>query len=61
MDLEQKLERFKNYYNQIRVHQSLEGATPEEKAGGEMTQPVDLGNYRWQAHCHGLFDLPIAA
>jgi transposase InsO family protein len=61
MDLEQKLEQFKIYYNQIRVHQSLEGVTPEEKAGRATIQPLDLGNYRWQAHCHGLFDLPIAA
>jgi transposase InsO family protein len=61
MDLEQKLEQFKIYYNQLRVHQSLEGATPEEKAGRATIQPLDLGNYRWQAHCHCLFDLPIAA
>jgi transposase InsO family protein len=61
MDLEQKLEQFKSYYNQIRVHQSLDGATPNEKAGHATIQPVDLGNYGWQAHCHGLFELPIAA
>ena len=61
MDLAQKLEEFKSYYNQIRVHQSLEGVTPEEKAGSATTQPLDLGNYRWHAHCHGLFELPIAA
>jgi transposase InsO family protein len=61
MDLKQKLEQFKSYYNQIRVHQSLKGATLEEKAGRATTRPLDLGNYRWQAHCHGLFELPIAA
>ena len=31
MDLERRLELFKTYYNESRVHQSLEGATPEEK------------------------------
>jgi transposase InsO family protein len=60
MDLEQKLEQFKSY-NQIRVHQSLDGATPDEKAGCATTQPLNLGDSRWQAHCHGLFELPIAA
>ena len=35
--------------------------TPEEKAGRATTQPFDLGNYRWQSHCHGLFELSIAA
>ena len=60
-DLERKLELFKNYYNAARVHQGLSGATPEEKAGGPTPQPADLENHRWQSHCHGLFELPIAA
>lgn len=61
VDLEQKLEQFKNYYNQFRVHQSLEGATPAEKGGRSTAQPINLEQYTWQAHCHGLFELPIAA
>jgi putative transposase len=60
-DLERKLELFKNYYNATRVHQGLSGDTPEEKAGGPTAQPANLENYRWQSHCHGLFELPIAA
>jgi transposase InsO family protein len=60
-DLERKLELFKNYYNAARVHQGLSGDTPGEKAGGPTPQPAGLQNYRWQSHCHGLFDLPIAA
>lgn len=62
--LANKLQRYvqgNSYYNQIRVHQSLEGAIPEEKAGRATTPPLDLRAYRWQAHCHGLFELPIAA
>jgi hypothetical protein len=31
------------------------------KAGGPTPQPAGLENYRWQSHCHGLFELPIAA
>jgi len=60
-DLERKLALFKDYYNTARVHQGLAGDTPEEKAGGPTPQAADLQNYRWQSHCHGLFELPIAA
>ena len=60
-DLERKLESFRNYYNAARMHQVLSGATPGEKAGGPTPQPAGLENYRWQSHCHGLFELPIAA
>jgi transposase InsO family protein len=59
MDLAQKLEEFKSYYNQIRVPQSLEGTTSEEKSGGATTQQLNLGYYKWQAHCHGLFELRV--
>jgi putative transposase len=61
MDLERKLEQFKSYYNQRRVHQSLDGATPEEKGGRPTPLPANLKHYRWQSHCNGLFELPVAA
>ena len=60
-DLERKLELFKNYYNSARMHQGLSGNTPGEKAGGPTPQAAGLENYLWQSHCHGLFELPIAA
>jgi putative transposase len=60
-DLERKLEQFKSYYNQRRVHQSLNGATPEEKGGRPNSLPIDFKNYGWQGHCNGLFELPVAA
>jgi putative transposase len=61
MDLEQKLEEWKTYYNEFRVPQSLEGTTPAEKSGGSKITAVGLEHYDWQSHCHGLFQLPIAA
>ena len=61
VDLEQKLEDFKGYYNQFRVHQSLQGETPTGKAGGPTAEPGCLEHYSWQSYCHGLFELPIAA
>ena len=60
-DLERKLDLFKNYYNAARVHQGLSGDTPREKAEDPTLQLAGLENYRWQSHCHGLFELPIAA
>jgi transposase InsO family protein len=60
-DLARKLELFKKFYNAARVHQGLSGDTPREKAGGPTPQPASLEHYRWQSHCHGLFELPIAA
>jgi transposase InsO family protein len=60
-DLVRKLELFKKFYNATRVHQGLSGDTPEEKAGGPTPQLARLENYCWQSHCHGLFELPIAA
>src|SRR5205809_1149283 len=58
-DLGRKLELFKTYYNTARVHQGLSGDTTEEKAGGPKPQAAEFENYRWQMHCHGLFELPV--
>jgi transposase InsO family protein len=60
-DLGRRLEWFKAYYNEARVHQALYGATPGEKAGRPTPRVADLENYRWRSHYHGLFELPIAA
>jgi len=57
-DLELKLFAFKSYYNGYRRHASLEGKTPvetPESKGG------DFKSYRWQKHCRGLYQTPIAA
>ena len=60
-DLNRKLKLFRNYYNECRVHRSLEGATPAEKGGGVSQPSTSLAHYRWQSDCHGLFELPVAA
>ena len=59
-DLERKLTDYQHYYNEHRVHASLHGVTPMNKAGEVLTTTVILSNYRWQSHCRGLFQLPIA-
>jgi putative transposase len=59
LDLENKLIDFQDYYNNHRTHASLKGQTPDQHSS---SQPVaDLHSYRWQSHCHGLYQTPIAA
>ena len=57
-DLENKLRDYQAYYNEHRCHSSQDGNTPSKSGGGK---PVDISNYRWQKHCRGLFQLPVAA
>jgi transposase InsO family protein len=61
LDLERKLSEFQYYYNQKRVHASLGGDTPAEVAGEPETQCAKINDFRWQTHCRGLVQLPIAA
>ncbi len=60
-DLERKLEAFKEYYNNFRIHQSLNSQTLEETAGKVPSPPADPKHFVWRLHCQGLFQTPIAA
>jgi len=60
IDLERKLEEFRKYYNENRVHQSLSGSTPGERSG-EPSPAHAVLHYAWRHHCRGLFQMPIAA
>ena len=60
-DLEQKLSRFKDYFNQARVHQGLAGITPNRAAGQPPPPRASLHHYHWKSYCKGLFELPVAA
>ena len=62
-DLQNKLNHFKHYYNKTRAHWSLDGYTPVQKADPNKTTPrvANLERYRWQKHCRGLFQTPMAA
>ncbi len=61
VDLEWKLGAFRNYYNEQRVHRSLDGATPAQRAGASSPAPASLEHHAWRQHCRGLFHTPIAA
>ena len=57
-DLETKLMAFRDYYNRHRGHAGLKGETPivtSESRG------ASLQSYRWQSHCRGLYQTPMAA
>jgi putative transposase len=60
-DLEKKLEDFKIYYNEGRVHSSLIFLTPEEKALNVQQEAILLENITWKSHCKGMYKVPIAA
>ena len=61
VDLMRKLNAFRDYYNEFRVHRSLDGTTPAQRAGDSSPEPISLGHHTWRQHCGGLFQTPIAA
>ncbi len=61
IDLERKLEEFRQYYNDHRVHASLDGITPAEASGHVSNKRADLKDFRWKTYCRDLVQLPLAA
>ena len=57
-DLEAKLREFQTYFNEHRTHAGLEGRLPDS---GRRASPISFASYRWQKHCRGLYQTPIAA
>ena len=57
-DLDEKLRIFRRYFNGHRTHSGLEGRLPEP---GEARATLNFDSYRWQQHCRGLYQTPIAA
>ena len=60
-DLQRKLEAYQVFYNQHRCHTGLDGVTPARQHGAPAPPLASLNSYRWQRHCGGLFQTPIAA
>ena len=61
VDLARKLREFRDSYNADRVHRSLDGTTPAQRAGAFSPAPASLDRYAWRQHCRALFETPIAA
>jgi transposase InsO family protein len=59
-DLEMKLLEFRRYYNGHRAHAGLEGHPPES-IPAEGCARANIRSYRWQPHCRGLYQTPMAA
>ena len=59
-DLEEKLIEFQHCFNGHRTHGGLEGRLPDPPTEGPGA-PIELVSYRWQKHCGGLYQTPIAA
>jgi transposase InsO family protein len=57
-DLENKLREYQCYYNEDRTHSGRDGTTP---VSPESAKVININEYRWQKHCRGLFQLPMAA
>jgi transposase InsO family protein len=57
-DLDVKLRDFQRYFNDHRTHAGLGGLTPEPRTGSARAH---VSTYRWQPHCRGLYQTPIAA
>jgi hypothetical protein len=60
-DLRRKLHHFKDFYNHQRCHYALDGEIPTARTGKTQSKIEDLRSYRWQSHCRGLYQLPVAA
>src|SRR6267143_6111495 len=59
-DLEEKLLDFQRYYNGHRTHTGLNGRTPEPSTDTGCAR-ASVSSYRWQPHCRGLYQTPMAA
>lgn len=59
IDLERKLNEFKNYYNNHRTHASLSGQSPAKFSRLAKQTFANINDYGWQHHCRGLFQTPI--
>jgi putative transposase len=57
-DLESKLLDFKTYFNHHRTHAARVGRPPDD---APIQSVANLPSYRWESHCRGLYQTPIAA
>ena len=39
----------------------IDGEIPKQKANNEKAELIKFNAYKWESHCRGIFQLPIAA
>ena len=59
-DLEARLLDFQHYYNEHRTHAGRQGHPPVTGVNADHSR-ANLSCYRWQQHCRGLYQTPMAA
>jgi putative transposase len=59
-DLEEKLRDFQHYCDAHRTHAGRQGHPPAAEGNADRPR-ANLSCYRWQKHCRGLYQTPIAA
>ena len=55
------LDQFQDYFNTHRAHMGITGNTPSQMAKETNPKRININHYRWEKHCRGLFELPMAA
>jgi putative transposase len=60
-ELTRKLEMFRCDYSEQRVHRSLNGSTPAQRAGATAPAPARLDHFGQRQYCHSLFQIPGTA
>ena len=60
-DLKRKLDAYRQYYNEARVHYSITGVPPNQFIDSTAPDPIDLDPYAWKKYCGGLYSVPIPA
>ncbi len=58
-DLQRKLDKYKDYFNESRTHYSLDGKTPAEMSSQPLKRLANLNHFGWKSHCRGLFHTPV--
>ncbi|MDW3095017.1 MAG: integrase core domain-containing protein [Gammaproteobacteria bacterium] len=61
VDLQNKLDDFIDYYNNHRVHASLNGNVPANFGEERLQSVANLKKFNWKTLCRGLVQLPIPA
>ena len=60
-DLGRKLAAYRKYFNEARVHESLDGVPPSQYRKERDHKVIDLQKYQWKKYCGGLYQVPLAA
>ena len=61
VDLKRKLDKYKTYYNESRVHSGISGRKPAKVYREERSVPSQVTRLTWKKFCNGLFVVPEAA